>query len=181
MVMLDDGMQECVLRRNAYLARIDFYIFDVLLIDLVTVLWQHHTSAIVEALEMRPGNGHKNASDHDVASLFGVDYRFVNTFHRRFKVNDLAFAHAAGWRLADAKNLDSSIGPALADNYANFGRSNLKTNHQIITRHCVNPFSVAEWELLWGVILNWGALWAAVSGSPALRSLDVSGVQTDAR
>ncbi|HYK24053.1 MAG TPA: hypothetical protein VEU75_05255, partial [Candidatus Acidoferrum sp.] len=70
-----------------------------------------------------------NAPNHDVAFLFGIDHRFVHTFHCRFKVNDLALAHAARWCLADAKNFDGAIGPALADNNTDFGSSYLKTNH----------------------------------------------------
>jgi hypothetical protein len=31
--------------------------------------------------------------------LFGIDNCFVHAFHCRFKINNLAFAHAARWRL----------------------------------------------------------------------------------
>src|SRR4029453_7411792 len=140
-------MKERVLRRNAYLARIDFDVFDILLIDFITILGEHDASPIVEALKVRSGNGHINAPDHHVAFLFGIDHGFVHAFHCRFKINDLALAYAARWCLADTQNLDGAIRPALADYDTDFGGSNLKTNHQIIARHCVNPFSVAEWEL----------------------------------
>src|SRR4029453_2192301 len=159
-------MKERVLRGNAYLARIDFYVFDILLIDFIAILREHDASAIVEALKVRSGNGHGNAPDPPVAFLFGIHHRFVHTFHRCFKINDLALAYATRWCLADTKNLDGAIRPALADNDTDFGGSNLKTNHQIIARHCVNPFSVAEWELPWGV-LNWYAPWAVPRSSPA--------------
>src|SRR5262245_9737079 len=165
MVMLNDGMEERVLRRDAHLARIDFHILDVLLVNFIAIIGQHDASAIVEALKMRPGNGHVNASDHYVAFLFGIYHRFVHAFHCRFKVNDLAFAYAARWRLADTENLDGAVGPALSNNHTDFGGSNLKTNHQIIARHCFNPFSVAEWELPWEVVLNRCALWASVMKS----------------
>jgi len=180
MIMLNNGMKECVLRRNAHLARIDFYVFDVLLIEFIAVLGQHHGSAVVEALKVRPTNGDINAPDHDVAFLLGIDHRFVHAFHCRFKINDLALAHAARWRLADAENFDGAIGPALADNDTDFGGSNLKTNHQIIARHCVNPFSVADWELPWGVVLNWCVPWTAVTRSPAFQTLDEGLFQKDA-
>src|SRR5262249_13330381 len=129
MIMLDNGMKECVLRRNAHLTRIDFYVFDILLIDFIAVLGQHYGSAVVEALKVRPGNGDVYAPDHDVAFLLGIDHRLVHTFHCRFEINDLAFAHAARWRLADAENFDRAIGPAFADNNTDFRGSNLKTNH----------------------------------------------------
>jgi hypothetical protein len=37
-IMLDDGMKERVLRRNAHLARVDLYIFDILLVDFIAFL-----------------------------------------------------------------------------------------------------------------------------------------------
>ena len=39
-IMLDDGMQERVLRGNAHLARVDLHVLDVLLVDLVAVFRQ---------------------------------------------------------------------------------------------------------------------------------------------
>src|SRR5207253_10801618 len=38
-VMLNEGMEECVLCRNAYFARIDFYVLDVPFINFISVLW----------------------------------------------------------------------------------------------------------------------------------------------
>src|SRR5438045_6104873 len=84
----------------------------------------------------------------------------MHAFHRRFKINDLALAHAARWCLADAEDFDGAVGPAFADNNTDFGGSDLKTNHQIIARHCVNPFFVAAWELPWWLFLNWCEPWA---------------------
>ena len=133
--MLNNGMKECVLRRNAHFARIDFYIFDILLVDFIAVLGQHHGSAVIEALKVRSANGDINAPDHDVAFLFGIDHRFVHAFHRGFKINDLAFTYAARWRLTNTEDFDCAIRPAFPDDDANFGRANLKANHQIIARH----------------------------------------------
>jgi hypothetical protein len=61
--------------------------------------------------------------------LFGINYRLVHAFHRRLKIDDLAFAHAARWRLADTENFDRAIGPGFPDDYANFGCANLEANH----------------------------------------------------
>jgi hypothetical protein len=52
LVMLNDGMEEGVLRGNAHLTRIDFYVLHILLINFIAVLWQHDASAIVETLQM---------------------------------------------------------------------------------------------------------------------------------
>ena len=135
MIMLDDGMQESVLRRDAHLACVDLYILDVLLINLIAIFGQHHAPAIIETLKVRPSDGDVNASDHDVAFLFGIDHRFVHAFHRGFKINDLAFTYAARWRLTNTEDFDCAIRPAFPDDDANFGRANLKANHQIIARH----------------------------------------------
>ena len=128
-IMLDDRMQKRVLRGNAYFARVDFHVLDVLLVDFVAVFRQHDAAAIVEALDVRAGDADVNAPDHHVAFLFGIDHRFVHAFHRRFKIDDLAFAHAARRRLADAQNFDRAIGPAFADHHANLRRANLETDH----------------------------------------------------
>ena len=84
---------------------------------------------------MRTGDADVNASDHDVAFLFGIDDGFVHAFHRGFEIDDLAFAHAARRRLTDTENLDCAIGPAFADDYTNFRRADFKTDHQITACH----------------------------------------------
>ena len=119
----------------AHLARADSYILDILLINLIAVLRQHHTPAIIETLKVGPGYGHVNASDHDVAFLFGIDHCFVNAFHCGFKINDLAFADAARWRLANAQDFDRAIRPAFPDDNTNFGGANLQADDQIIACH----------------------------------------------
>src|SRR6266481_6057381 len=140
MVMLDDRMQKGILCGDADLACTDFYIFDILLINLIAVFGQHHTAAVVEALKVRPSNCDVHAPNHDVAFLLGVDYRFVDTLHRRFKINDLAFTHTTRRRLADTEDFDRAIGTAFTDDHTNFRGSNLKANHQIAACHRVQPF-----------------------------------------
>ena len=39
-IMLNDRVQKCVLRRNAHLAGVDLYVLDILLIDFVAILRQ---------------------------------------------------------------------------------------------------------------------------------------------
>src|SRR5439155_18511079 len=99
LVMLNDRMEERVLRRDAHLARVNFYVLHILLINFVAVLWQHDASAIVKTLRMRSGDSDVNALDHDVAFLFGIDNCFVQAFHCGFKIDNLALAHAARWGL----------------------------------------------------------------------------------
>ena len=72
-----------------------------------------------------------------MTSLFclGIDDRFVHAFHRRLEIDDLAFAHAARRRLADAENLDRAIRPAFAHDDANFRCANFETDHQITACH----------------------------------------------
>ena len=52
LVMLNDGMQESVLRGNAYLARVNFYVLHILLIDFIAVLREHNASAIAKTLQV---------------------------------------------------------------------------------------------------------------------------------
>src|SRR6266567_4008422 len=51
-IMLNDRMQESVLCRNAHLARVNFYILGVLLINLIAVFGQYHAPAIIETLKV---------------------------------------------------------------------------------------------------------------------------------
>ena len=93
--MLNDGMQERVLRRNAHLARINFHVLNILLINFIAIFGQHDASTVIKTLQVRPGHRHVNAADHHIAFLFGIDHSFVHTFHRGFKINNFPLAHAA--------------------------------------------------------------------------------------
>ncbi len=84
---------------------------------------------------MRSSDSDVNASDHDVAFLFRIDHCFVHAFHRGLKINDLAFAHTARWRLTNTEDLDCAIRPAFPNDHTNFGRANLEPDHQIIACH----------------------------------------------
>src|SRR5207253_9681347 len=120
---------EGVLRGDAYFARADFYILDVLLIDLIMVFRTCHAAAVIETLNVRPGHADVNAPNHDVAFLFCIDHSFMHAFHLCLKIDDLAFAHATRRCLADTKELNRAIGPALASHHATFRRSNVDTYH----------------------------------------------------
>src|SRR5207245_8188548 len=89
---------------------------------------------IVETLQMGTRDSHINASDHHVALLFGIDYRFVHAFHCRFEIDDLSLAHAARWRLTHTEDFDGAVGTAFANNDTDLRRANLKTDHQFIAR-----------------------------------------------
>src|SRR6202163_4729702 len=128
-------MEEGVLRRDAYFARADFYILDVLLIDLVVVFRTCHAAAVIETLNVRPGYADVNAPNHDVAFLLCIDHGLVHAFRRCLKIDDLAFAHPTRRRLTDAKELNRAIDPAFANNHANFRRANFETDHQITACH----------------------------------------------
>src|SRR5437868_1569586 len=98
-------------------------------------------------------------------AVLSIDHRFVHAFHRSFKINNLAFAHAARRRLAYTEDFDGAIGSTLADNDANFGGANLETNHQIIARHGCYPFSFAEWEFFRDESSSPRAPWASMAQS----------------
>ena len=134
-IMLDDRMEERVLRRDADFPRVDLDVFYVLLVDLVPVFRQRHQPAIVETLDVRSRHADVNASDHHVAFRFGIDHGFMHAFHRGLEIDDLPFPHTAGRRLPHAEDLDRAIGPALTDNDADFRRSNFEAHHEIAACH----------------------------------------------
>ena len=60
---------------------------------------------------MRAGDAEINALDHHVAFFLRIDQRLVHAFLGGIEIDDLALAHAARRRLADAQNFDRAIGP----------------------------------------------------------------------
>src|SRR4051812_14561036 len=122
-------MKKGVLRRDTDLARIDFYIFDVLLVDFVAVLRQHDTTPIVKSLNVCTGDRDVDAPNHDVTLLLGVDYGFVHAFHGRLEIDNLALAHATRWRLSHSEDFRCAVRPALADHHANLRSANFQTDH----------------------------------------------------
>ena len=133
--MLDDRVQKRILRRDAHFARVDFYILDILFVDLLVVFGHTDAAAIVEALNVRAGDADVDAANHDVAFLFSVDNRFVDALHRRLEINNLAFAHPARRRLADPEDFNRAVRFAFADHDANFRGSNFETDHQVTASH----------------------------------------------
>ena len=103
--------------------------------EFVALFRKNDAPAIVEAEDMRPRDRHVNAPIHDVAFLLFVHDCFVNTFHRRFKIDNLAFAHAARWRLPDSENFQRPVRTRFADDDANLRRPNFQTYDQITTCH----------------------------------------------
>ena len=58
-----------------------------------------------------------------------------HTFSRRVEIDDLAFAHSARRRLADAKNLDVAVAPALADDGAHLRCANFQAYDDVFFSH----------------------------------------------
>ena len=134
-VMLDNGMEKRVLRRDADFARVDLHILDVLLVNLVAIFRQRHQAAVVEALDVRAGNADIDAADHHVALCLSVDHRFVHALHCRLEIDDLAFPDAARRRLADSENFDRAVRPAFADHHTDFRGANFQAHHEIAACH----------------------------------------------
>ena len=132
-------MIEC---RNAFCAGMltsrafDFYILDILLVDLFMIFRHTDAAAVVEALNVRPGDADVDAANHDIALLLGIDDCLVHALHRRLEINNLAFADAARRRLADPENFDRAVGFSFADHDANFRGSDFETDHQVAASHC---------------------------------------------
>src|SRR5438874_2535577 len=119
-IMLDDRVEKRVLRRNADFPRAHLDVFDVLFVDLIPVIRQHHAPAIIEALNVGTGDADVDAANHDIAFLLGIYHRFVDAFHRRFEIDDFAFTNSTGWGLADSKQFNRAVGPTFSDDYTNF-------------------------------------------------------------
>ena len=64
---------------------------------------------LLKLVDVPAGDREIDAADHHVALLLGIDERFAHAFARGFEIHDLAFAHAARRRLADAEDLDRAV------------------------------------------------------------------------
>ena len=71
-IVLNNGMEKRVLRRNAHFARIDLHVVNVLFIDFIMVVRQNDAATVVETLNVRAGHADINTLDHHVAFRFGV-------------------------------------------------------------------------------------------------------------
>ena len=140
-IMLDDGMEEGVLRGNAHLPCVDFHVLNVLLVHFVAIFRQHDTTAIIETLDVGSGDADIDAADHDVAFCLSVDHGFVHAFHRCFEIDDLALAHTTRWRLAHAKNLDCAVlGDGLRPRRHKFLMCQLRLLMRSLLAISLNPF-----------------------------------------
>src|SRR5579884_2946252 len=155
-IVLNDGMQKGVLRRDAYLAHVSLHI---LLVDFVALLREQDAAAIIETLKVRTGYRHVNAADHHVAFLFGIDYRFMHAFGSGLEIHDLALAHAARGGLPNPENFQCAIGAAFTDHNADFGCPNFQTNNELTTRHD-GSFSLLKLKLLCYSRAQRDAAWA---------------------
>ena len=77
-------------------------------------------AAVVEAAQMRAGHAEINAADLHVGHLLGLDDGVAHAFLGERRVHDLALAHPARGRLAEADDIQRAIGVLFADDRADF-------------------------------------------------------------
>ncbi len=109
-VVLEDGVNEPILVGNADLLRTGFDILNVFLVDFAAVLRDLGNAAIVEGLDVGPGDGDPDAADLGVGFLLGFGDGFANTLDRSAEVDDLALADPGGFAFTDAQDAEGSSG-----------------------------------------------------------------------
>jgi len=116
-----------LLRRNADLARTELHAATIVVADFLLLLGNIHRATVIKARDVRAGDAGIHAFDLHVALLFRVRKRLVDALLRSVKIDDLALAHAARRRLADAENLQRAHRFCLADHDANLRCADLES------------------------------------------------------
>ena len=91
---------------------------------------------LLKLCDVRAGDAEIDAADHHVALLLGIDQRLADAFAGGFEIDDLAFAHAARRRLADAENLHRAVAAGFADDGADFGGADFESDDDVFSSHC---------------------------------------------
>ena len=117
--VLANGMEDIILRRQVNGFGVLDYVLDVFLGDFPICRDHWMNPAIVETAQVPAGHTEKDAADFYVGHLFRFDDGVANILRRHGSIGNLAFAHAARTRLADADNIESAGGIDLTDHSAN--------------------------------------------------------------
>src|SRR4029077_1514222 len=102
-------MENAILHRQTDFSSIGADIVQVLLVDLFSPFFQHHHPAVIETPDVTPGDSQVDLADFNVALLFRVHNRVMDTPLGGFKINDLALADAARRNAAHTNDLQRSI------------------------------------------------------------------------
>ena len=137
-IMLDDRVKKGVLRRDIDLARVEFDLFQIVVVDFVAVLGQFHHAAVVEAGDVPAGDADVSAANAHVAFLFRFGHGVAHAFIDAFQVHDLTFADAQRGRLPDAQHLQRSVGTDIGHRHADFRRADFHADRDVLFTHGFN-------------------------------------------
>ena len=119
-IVLDDCVENAILHRQTDFSCIGADIVQILLVDLFSSFFEHHHPTVIETPDVTPGDPQVNLADFDVAFLFRVHDRVVDTPLCGFKVDDLALANAARRNAPHPNDLQRSIASRLRYHSADF-------------------------------------------------------------
>ena len=118
--MLADGVNDRVLGGQIDGLGIFDDVLDIVLGNFAVGGNDRMHAAIVEAADVPAGHAEINAADFHVGHLLGLDDGVAHVFLGLRGVHDLALAHAARARLAEADDVQRAVGVLFADDGANF-------------------------------------------------------------
>ena len=129
-VALDDGVQEHIAGRNRDLEGALLDLVDVLVLDLVALLWNQDPPSLIQSIQMRPGHGSHDLGDFAIRLLFRRRDRVVEAERDLAEINNLALAHAARGRFARTDDAEESVAACLSDDRGDLCRSDLQSYMQ---------------------------------------------------
>ena len=126
--MLADGVNDVILRREIDRLRVANDILDVVLGDLA--IRGHHrvNAAIGQAADMAAGHAEIHAANLHIGHQLGFDDGVAHVLAHGGSVGDLALAHAARTRLAEAHDVERAGRAHLADDGADLRGADLQAD-----------------------------------------------------
>ena len=130
--MLADGVNDAVFRGQINCFGVLDHVLDIV-VGNFTVGGHHRMhAAIIETTYVRTGDTEINVPDLDIGHLLGLDDGIADVLLGLGRINDLAFAHTAGARLAEADDVQAAagrVGVSFADDGAYLGRADFQTDN----------------------------------------------------
>ncbi len=118
--MLAHGVNDGVLGGQIDRLRIFHHVLHIVLGNFAVGGNHRMHAAIVETANMPAADAEIHAADFHVGHLLGLEHRRAQILLDLFGIDDLALAHAARARLAEADDVQRAVGVLFADHDANF-------------------------------------------------------------
>lgn len=127
-IVPDDGVEIDVIVRNLDLAGDGSRFLDVLCGDGGFAVRQAEGATVVDASDVRPGDGEEDTADFHIAGILRLRERILQAGAGLGKIVDLTFSNTRRFGDADAENFYSAIRLYLSDDHAGLAGADLESD-----------------------------------------------------